>query len=293
MTSNPAETVRTAAGPVEYAAEGEGPVVLLPHGTPGGWDQGIALGRFLVEAGFRVVAPARPGYQGTPLAGRERIDDQADLHAALLDSLDVESAHVFAWSGGGPSAYRLAVRHPDRVRTLVTASAVATTFTADSAMSEKLMMNTRAGNWVMRMLSAHAPKATVQALLKAEGDISKDELKALTDEAMADERERAVVLAVADAAADHVHRGEGIENDYEQFASIDSLELDRVVAPALVLGAELDRDVAPEHPQLAARTIPHAQNHVVPRGTHLAVWVHPDAADTQRRIIDFFRAAPG
>src|SRR5215216_1201603 len=59
-----AATVDTARGPVEVARAGAGEPVLFIHGTPGGWDSSLAMGRFLAEAGFEVIAPARPGYQG-------------------------------------------------------------------------------------------------------------------------------------------------------------------------------------------------------------------------------------
>src|SRR5687768_15500605 len=96
------ETVDTALGPVELVRAGAGPPVLMIHGTPGGWDSSATMGRFLVEGGFELIAPARPGYQGTPLEGREAIDAQADLHAALLDALGHDTAGVVTWSGGGP-----------------------------------------------------------------------------------------------------------------------------------------------------------------------------------------------
>lgn len=63
-------------------------------------------------------------YLGTPLEGRETIDAQADLHAALLDVLGIERTGVLGWSGGGPSSYRLAVRHPQRVSGLVVLAGV-------------------------------------------------------------------------------------------------------------------------------------------------------------------------
>src|SRR3954471_3750344 len=118
-----AEIVQTALGPVEVARRGSGSPVLFVHGTPGGFDSSLAMGRFLDEAGFEVIAPSRPGYLGTPLEGRESIDGQADLHAALLDALGHERAGLICWSGGGPSTYRLAVRHPERVSSLVAAAA--------------------------------------------------------------------------------------------------------------------------------------------------------------------------
>ena len=71
-----AEMVATALGPVEVARAGEGPPVLVVHGMPGGSDQALAMGRSLVDAGFGVIAPSRPGYLGTPLDGREAIDQQ-------------------------------------------------------------------------------------------------------------------------------------------------------------------------------------------------------------------------
>ena len=108
------ETVDTDLGPVGLVRAGSGPPVLMIHGTPGGTDSSLAMGRFLVAGGFHLIAPARPGYPGTELGGRQTIDDQADLHAALLDALGIERAAVITWSGGGPSGYRLAVRHPGR-----------------------------------------------------------------------------------------------------------------------------------------------------------------------------------
>jgi pimeloyl-ACP methyl ester carboxylesterase len=60
------DTVETALGPVELARAGGGPPVLFIHGTPGGWDSSVAMGRFLVEAGFEVLHPLDPGISRRP-----------------------------------------------------------------------------------------------------------------------------------------------------------------------------------------------------------------------------------
>ena len=286
-----AETVETALGPVEVARDGDGPPVLMIHGTPGGWDSSLAMGRFLVDAGFALIAPARPGYQGTPLDGRVSIDEQADLHAALLEALGHSTAGVVAWSGGGPSGYRLAVRHPERVSALVAAAAVSQAYEPlDEDLETRLMLKTTPGNWVLRVLAAHAPKATVAATLKAEGDLSKDELKALTAEAMGDEPQREVVLTMADVVGDYAGRRDGIDNDWAQFGLITSLELERIATPALVVNGDADSDVPPAHSDFAAATIPGAERIVMERGTHLCLWVHPDAEATQARAIEVLRS---
>ncbi len=287
--SDQPSVVDTAMGRVQVERSGDGPPVLVIHGSPGGADQGTALGGFLARAGFEVIAPARAGYQGTPLEIADTIEKQAELHVALLDALGIEKAAVFAWSGGGPSAYVLAATHPERVSALVTASAVSQAFDPHIAASEKLIMNTRMGNWVLRALADHAPKSTIQSLLKAEGDLSRKELKELTDAAFADEDQREVALAVMRASADHAHRGAGIDRDYENFAAITSLGLETITAPTLVVWGDADEDVPPAHSEHAAAIIPKVQSIVLARGTHVALWIHPESGKTQNAVAAFIR----
>jgi pimeloyl-ACP methyl ester carboxylesterase len=284
------ETIETALGPVEIERAGAGPPVLVVHGTPGGSDQALAMGAFLREAGCETIAPSRPGYLDTTLDGRGEIDAQADLHAALLDALGHERAGVLAWSGGGPSAYRLAVRHPGRVTALVVAAGVSQRFAPDKAsIDERLMMDTRAGNWLLRFLAAHAPKATVSSTIGAEGDLTRKELRERTKAVVGDDRQVELVLAMARAAADHANRGAGIDNDLARFAEIDSLELERIAAPTLIVGGDADTDVPPDHSDHAAAAISGGDRIVLARGTHLALWIHPEAATAQASALALLR----
>lgn len=286
----PVDVIDTSLGPVEVARTGVGPPVLVVHGMPGGSDQAVAMGRFLVNEGFSVVAPSRPGYLGTPLSGRESIDAQADLLAAVLDALEHDRVGLLTWSGGGPSGYRLAVRHPDRVNALVAAAAVSGPFVVEKAsMDERLMLNTSFGNWMIRWLSSHAPKATVASTLKAEGDLTKEQLTELTKEVLDDDDQLQLVLTMARAAADHAHRHEGIDNDSARFAEIETLELERVSAPALLVHGTADTDVSPDHTAYAATVVAGAESISLDDGTHLALWVHPDAGNARRRVVEHFR----
>ncbi len=56
---------QTSRGPVEYILLGSGPVVLLCHGTSSDCysTQGFEA---LVQAGFSLLSPSRPGYGRTP-----------------------------------------------------------------------------------------------------------------------------------------------------------------------------------------------------------------------------------
>nr|WP_251052790.1 MULTISPECIES: alpha/beta hydrolase [unclassified Streptomyces] len=51
-------------------------------------------------------------------------DDMADDAVAVMDALGWESAHLFGHSLGGVVAQRVALRHPDRVRTLTSSAAL-------------------------------------------------------------------------------------------------------------------------------------------------------------------------
>ena len=58
---------------------------------------------------------------GTPAYTAEDMTDDA---VAVMDAVGWSSAHVFGLSMGGLLAQRIALRHPDRVRSLATMSAM-------------------------------------------------------------------------------------------------------------------------------------------------------------------------
>jgi pimeloyl-ACP methyl ester carboxylesterase len=109
----------TVAGPIEYAERGAGIPLLSIHGAGGGYDQGLANVADLIGDGFRIIAPSRFGYLGTPIPADTSPAAQADAHAALLTELEVDKAIVVGVSAGARSAVELALRHPGRVTALI------------------------------------------------------------------------------------------------------------------------------------------------------------------------------
>jgi pimeloyl-ACP methyl ester carboxylesterase len=83
--------------------------------------------RQLAAEGFRVVRfDNRDAGRSTHLPGRRyTLEDMADDTVGLLDALAVDSAHVVGASLGGMIAQTMAIRYPDRVRSL--ASLMSTT----------------------------------------------------------------------------------------------------------------------------------------------------------------------
>jgi len=109
----------TSAGPIEYADKGAGIPLLSIHGAGGGCDQGLANVADLVGDDFRVIAPSRFGYLGTPIPSDTSPAAQADSHAALLAELKVSKAIVIGISAGARSAVELAIRHHEQVASLI------------------------------------------------------------------------------------------------------------------------------------------------------------------------------
>ncbi|MGE0026694.1 MAG: alpha/beta fold hydrolase [Thermoleophilia bacterium] len=280
---------QTTAGPVEYAVVGSGHPVLVLHGSPGGIDQAAIMARFLPDD-LQAVLVSRPGYLGTELGERRGLDDQAGLMVALLDHLGIDRAGVLAWSGGGPTAYRLAALHPDRVTALVVLAGLSGAYTLPATdVADRLLLGTRTGAWLTRVLVAHAPEKVVEGTIQSEGSLTADEARARVEEIFADEDKRRFVLDLAPTANHSGPRKEGYEHDLELFAAITSLELERIHAPVLLVQGGADTDVTPDHTEHAAATLPHAEVMVLETGTHLAFYTHPDAARAQARAAEVLR----
>lgn len=291
MSADQASSVEdTALGPVEYATLGSGSPVLVVHGSPGGYDQALAMASFLPRDEFRAIVLSRPGYLGTELGDREAVDRQADLFAALLDHLGIERAGVLCWSGGGPSSYRLAARHPERVSGLVALAAVSSSFELPKEdLPTRMMFSTRAGSWLLRALAAHAPEQLISATLDAEGELSKDELAERTKEVFEDDERRRFVLELDATISRGGARRAGWENDLKQFAAIEDLGLEQVAAPSLMVQGSVDVDVVPAYSDHAVGTIPGAELLTLAGGTHLAFYTHPEAGAAQARALEFLR----
>ncbi|MGQ4512338.1 alpha/beta fold hydrolase [Streptomyces sp. DW26H14] len=283
---------RTAAGDIEVEERGSGTPVLVMHGSPGGIDAARVMGEFLPEDRFRSIALSRPGYLGTPLgADDSSIDHEADLLAALLDRLGVEQAGVLAWSGGGPAAYRLAVRHPERVTSLVAVAAVSARWVAPApSASERFLFGTRAGQRLTALLARHSPARLIEGALAGEGSVRGEELKALAAEVLADPAQRAAVLAFATTVGTTGRRRAGWQNDVVNFAAIDSLELGRVRCPVLLIHGDADTDAAIDFSHSARAALTESRLIVMHHGTHLAFYAHPNAADAQDEARTFLAA---
>ena len=102
----------------DSAPESAREAVLFLSGMGNDHTAWAAQARALSE-GFRTITYDHRDIGQSSLAdGPYTIADLADDAAGLLDALAIEAAHCVGWSMGGAVAQELALRHPDRVRSL-------------------------------------------------------------------------------------------------------------------------------------------------------------------------------
>jgi pimeloyl-ACP methyl ester carboxylesterase len=282
----PPETRPVVTDDTEFAVRGAGAPVLVVHGTPGGIDVAEIMARFLPSADFRVVTLSRPGYLGTRVRpGHDSLDDEADRYAEVLDALGIDRVAVLAWSGGAPAAYRFAVRHPDRVHSLVVAAGLTGPWTPPEVSApERLVGGTLLGAALARAAARLVPGVVVRLAVSGVSSLRGRRLREHVRGILRDPERRTFLLDLARTGNTAGPHRAGWEADVRNLGAVTDLDLGAVRAPTLLLHGDADVDVPPSNSVRAADEVPGAELLVLPGGTHFALWDHPDASAVQDRV---------
>jgi pimeloyl-ACP methyl ester carboxylesterase len=285
------QVVTTAKGPVEYARIGEGPVVLAIHGGPGGYDQGILLFEWLARTGFTILAPSRPGYLGTPLSSGKSPADQADLYAALLDTLGIDNVMLVFASAGGASGYEFAIRYPERVTALVAADAVVSKYLmpANAGPVVQALFLSGPGEQLISYFSKHFPRQTLHEFLSQESLLRPEQIDRQIESALKDPHQMRLLLRFSRSMSEYSQRKAGVDNDMEGLALLPDLPVETIRSPSLIIHGTHDSDVLFYHGVYARENIPNAEKLWVREGSHLCAWISPQSRDVQARIIAFLQ----
>ncbi len=269
------QIIQTSVGRVEYVDVGKGPVAVHVHGMLGGFDHWKWCD-FLVNAGYRVIVPSRPGYLRTPLSSGRTPAEQAELLAGLLDVLGIGQVVLYAYSQGGASSLEFARTYPKRCSGLILFSALTRPQPELSKILPymRFFMSQDVLLWLLKPVML--PWIMAQAK------------KALAEEVQQDKNQMAGIRVIFEAFFQASLRGAGLINDFSNSVSWPGLPLERLATPTLTMQGGKDVFVTTEDSCLAAQEIPGARFLLLEDAGHEALVTCVDRIRPE--ILDFLNA---
>ena len=279
-------------GVMEFADRGDGPPVLVIHGSPGGYDQGLVYGEELRRRGFRVIAISRPGYLRTPLRTGVTMEEQADAMDDLLSSLGIRRCAVIAVSEGSPSAIELARRHPDRVASLALISPLADSLGRKpiASLGYGILHDLTGdlGCWWLSLLLRADPEAAFERILALGSSLPPSGCRSLAQKAMADPLQRAFLSGLALSITPLSPREPGIINDNTQLKHVSPLPPGSLTTPVLILMGERETHSSREEMKAFLSRLPRAESSVISANGHILP-IGPEFGEDWDRIAGFLK----
>jgi pimeloyl-ACP methyl ester carboxylesterase len=241
---------------LKFYEQGEGLPVVLIHGFPLCRQMWRPQSHTLADAGYRVICPDLPGFGESPLGeGPVSISSYADAVIGLLDELGIEKAVVGGMSMGGYVLLNLVERYPER---LLGAMFLVTRAAADDAAGKEkrtlLAAEANAGNQLI------VPDTFAQVLFAPDTPQKDPELVADVRQWMESTSPAGIIgglLAMRD------------RDDY--VAKLAAFDL-----PTLVVGAEQDQAVPPDHSRVLADNLANVGLKIIAGAGHMANLEQPE-----------------
>ncbi|HJO94888.1 MAG TPA: alpha/beta hydrolase [Victivallales bacterium] len=272
--------IETSKGPIEYYIHGDsGPAVIGIHGTPGSIFQCEYLFYGLKNAGFRLISWGRPGYLKTPLNGNLSYKDQADLMAALLDSLKIKSAGIISYSCGGTIAIEFATRHPGRTDAVILDAPAAFKISWDPCTFIKkilaMIIFNNFGSWMTALLSSVFPYGNILYLINRMSDESLIKDMKTSYLIYKDKKLRYLILEyLIDGFAPYSMIKKGCDNDRIQCLNIDKFDFKKMKQPTLILHGTKDGEIPLNHSQYIKSKLSNVELFIIENANHLVLLTH-------------------
>lgn len=288
------QTIETRLGVVEYSRYGSGPVVLHFHCANAGHDGWRQL-RHLVDAGYTVLTPDRPGYWGTSLSLGATPEAQSEIALALLDALGIDQVATVGICTGGPGAIEFAARHADRCAALVLISATtqATPLAHEASVHRLKRLAEKPANlemnvYLLNRMMGWMPKRTLRQIVQGAAICDAADLERIVAKVLADPTQMQTLRADLETAAPAQQRFAGYMNDVETQTTMSALPFEQVKTPTLIVASRFDRMIPYESAVAAHEQIVGSELMTVDQAGHL-VWLGDSAVTRaiEERIEEF------
>lgn len=287
--------VMTSLGEIEYVLKGSGPVLLMLHGAPGGYDQCTLDTEMWIDAGFSLLAISRPGYLRTPLSTGETFEEQADAIEALLDILGISKVAILAASAGGPTGLHFALRHPDRLYALILMAAVSNEYTVDqdamnSILARIFLSGSMAdfGVWLFDVITRRWTTMMLKESFKETVILESKELDDYIKQIMAIPEQVSWFKRFVRTTCPMSPRMIGLNNDLKLLQQVSFSDLGAIKCPTLVIHGTVDGDVSFSNAEFAASSIPNAILYKIENVGHV-VWLGEHVSKMNSELIRFLK----
>jgi len=289
------KVIATSKGEIEYNLKGNGPVLLMLHGAPGGYDQGTLDMNLWNNNGFSLLAISRPGYLRTPLSTGETFEEQADAIKALLDTLGISKVAILAASAGGPIGLHFAMLHPDRISALILMAAVSHQYDVSQDQRDSLLGRIFLSDFIVdfgvwffdiltRFWTSKSLKISFNQTVKLEPKV----LDKYVKQVMAIPEQVIWFKRFIRTTCPMSPRMTGLHNDIKLLQQVSFTNLEAIKCPTLVIHGTVDGDVSFSNAEFSASSIPNARLYKIENVGHI-VWLGNHVTKMNSKIISFLR----
>lgn len=278
-------TYITSRGLLEYRIIGEleREVILFFTGAHANCNTVVGDQEFLVEKGYSILVPSRPGYGKTELSVGETSEDFAHSLTELLDSLQIEKVHVFAFSAGGRPAAQFASRYSERVKKVIFFSAISLDEwpgTVNRTLAP-IIFNQPLENlgwtffyWMMKK----APEWMFRLIMHFFSTLSYSQIQQRISPQQKEQLYRFLITLHFNPNGFHV--------DLRQSSG----DLSQITAPTLIIHSIYDKGIALKHAQHLYENIPNAELYLS-EAEHHVLWYSSQAEILREKVIHFLNAS--
>ena len=139
--------------PIRVVQEGQGPDVLLIHGSPGSLEDFEPI-RTELSRTARVTSFDRPNYGFSGQTEEYSLAHNADIALALIAALKLENVTVAGHSYGGSTALAMAIRKPPRVKAYVILDSAAYQSSREPTLLYRILVIPSFGTGFARLVGA-------------------------------------------------------------------------------------------------------------------------------------------
>ncbi|MFI2128697.1 alpha/beta fold hydrolase [Lysinibacillus fusiformis] len=270
---------------IEYSIIGKGEPIFVLHGGHSNCREEFGY-RALVENGFSVITPSRPGYGRTSKEMGKSLSVACEYYSELLCYLNIRKVHLLAISAGGPSGIYFAARYPEKVCSFTLQSAVTKEWLTPKKKeykAAKLLFHPDTEKYTWKLISVLNnvfPRFIFKLMFSSFSKLKYSEAR---------EKFCKEDIEAIRKMNNRQRSGNGFLIDITNIGEISNIVLQAVSCPTLIMHSKYDGSVSLKHAYFAHENILSSELCLLDTWGHL-IWLGNSSNETDKKIITFLEA---